>query len=189
MQSKPADIREKIVEGQLRKWYQQVVLYEQPFRDTDQTVGQLITDAIARIGENIRVRRFDALPARGGAVTDGPTRGRRQRSARDARRYHRILLKLSGEALHGVAHVRRRPGRSASSSPTRSRQVQAAGVEVAIVVGGGNIFRGLAAAARGMERATGDYMGMLATVMNAPRAPGRLEKAGVPDPGHVAPSA
>ena len=56
--TKPEDIREKIVEGQLRKWYQQVVLYEQPFRDTDQTVGQLITDAIAKIGENIRVRRF-----------------------------------------------------------------------------------------------------------------------------------
>jgi elongation factor Ts len=56
--SKPEAIREKIVEGQLRKWHQQVVLYEQPFRDTDQTVGQLITDAIAKIGENIRVRRF-----------------------------------------------------------------------------------------------------------------------------------
>ena len=55
---KPADIREKIVDGQLKKWYSQVVLYEQPFRDTDQTVGQLITDAVARIGENIRVRRF-----------------------------------------------------------------------------------------------------------------------------------
>jgi elongation factor Ts len=56
--SKPEAIREKIVEGQLRKWHQQVVLYEQPFRDTDQTVGQLIVDAIAKIGENIRVRRF-----------------------------------------------------------------------------------------------------------------------------------
>lgn len=56
--SKPEAIRGKIVEGQLRKWHQQVVLYEQPFRDTDQTVGQLITDAIAKIGENIRVRRF-----------------------------------------------------------------------------------------------------------------------------------
>ena len=56
--SKPEAIREKIVEGQLRKWHQQVVLYEQPFRDTDQTVGQLIIDAIAKIGENIRVRRF-----------------------------------------------------------------------------------------------------------------------------------
>ncbi len=56
--SKPEAIREKITEGQLRKWHQQVVLYEQPFRDTDQTVGQLVTEAIAKIGENIRVRRF-----------------------------------------------------------------------------------------------------------------------------------
>jgi elongation factor Ts len=55
---KPEEIREKIVEGQLRKWYQQVVLYEQPFRDSEVTVGQLVTDAIAKIGENIRVRRF-----------------------------------------------------------------------------------------------------------------------------------
>ncbi|MBA3308297.1 MAG: translation elongation factor Ts [Chloroflexi bacterium] len=56
--AKPAEIQQKIVDGQLRKWQQQIVLYEQPFRDTDQTVGQLITDAVARIGENIRVRRF-----------------------------------------------------------------------------------------------------------------------------------
>ncbi|MFO1541581.1 MAG: translation elongation factor Ts, partial [Chloroflexota bacterium] len=55
---KPAEIREKIVEGQLKKWYSQVVLYEQPFRDSEQTVGQLVTEAIAKIGENIRVRRF-----------------------------------------------------------------------------------------------------------------------------------
>jgi len=58
VQAKPEAIRDKIVEGQLRKWHQQVVLYEQPFRDSDQTVGQLVTDAIATIGENIRVRRF-----------------------------------------------------------------------------------------------------------------------------------
>jgi elongation factor Ts len=58
VQAKPEEIRSRIAEGQLRKWQQQVVLYEQPFRDSDQTVGQLITDAIARIGENIRVRRF-----------------------------------------------------------------------------------------------------------------------------------
>ena len=56
---KPENVREQIVEGQLRKWYQSVVLYEQNFRDTDQKVGDLITDAIARIGENIRVRRFN----------------------------------------------------------------------------------------------------------------------------------
>ena len=58
VQSKPENVRGQIVEGQLRKWYASVVLYEQPFRDSDQTVGQLITDAVARIGENIRVRRF-----------------------------------------------------------------------------------------------------------------------------------
>jgi elongation factor Ts len=57
-QAKPETIRAQIVEGQLRKWYQQVVLYEQPFQDTEQTVGELIRDAIGTIGENIRVRRF-----------------------------------------------------------------------------------------------------------------------------------
>ena len=57
-QRKPEHVRAQIVEGQLRKWYSLVVLTEQPFRDTDMTVGQLLTDAIARIGENIRVRRF-----------------------------------------------------------------------------------------------------------------------------------
>lgn len=58
VQKKPEHIRGQIVEGQLKKWYAQVVLTEQPFRDTDITVGQLITDSIATIGENIRVRRF-----------------------------------------------------------------------------------------------------------------------------------
>ena len=58
LQKKPATIQAQIVDGQLKKWYQQVVLTEQPFRDTDQTVGELITSAIATIGENIKVRRF-----------------------------------------------------------------------------------------------------------------------------------
>jgi elongation factor Ts len=60
VQAKPEGVRGQIVDGKLRKWYQGVggVLYEQPFRDSDQTVGELVTDAIARIGENIRVRRF-----------------------------------------------------------------------------------------------------------------------------------
>jgi elongation factor Ts len=58
VQAKPEQIRPQIIEGQLRKWYQQVVLYEQPYRDTDQTVGDLINENIATIGENIRVRRF-----------------------------------------------------------------------------------------------------------------------------------
>jgi elongation factor Ts len=57
-QAKPESVREKIVDGQLRKWYEQVVLLEQPYRDTEINVKQLITDAIATIGENIVVRRF-----------------------------------------------------------------------------------------------------------------------------------
>ena len=58
VQKKPEAIRAQIVDGQLKKWYQQVVLTEQPYRDTDQTIGELITSAIATIGENIKVRRF-----------------------------------------------------------------------------------------------------------------------------------
>ena len=58
VQKKPESIRGQIVEGQLKKWYSQVCLYEQPFRDEDRTVRELITDRIATIGENIRVRRF-----------------------------------------------------------------------------------------------------------------------------------
>ena len=58
VQSKPEAIREKIVEGQLNKWYKEVCLLEQPFRDEDRTVRDLVTDQISTIGENIRVRRF-----------------------------------------------------------------------------------------------------------------------------------
>ena len=58
VQGKPAEIQERIVEGQLKKWYQEVALYEQPFRDEDRAVKDLITEAISKIGENIRVRRF-----------------------------------------------------------------------------------------------------------------------------------
>ena len=58
IQKKPENIRPQIVEGQLKKWYSQVVLYEQPFRDEERTVRELVNERIATIGENIRVRRF-----------------------------------------------------------------------------------------------------------------------------------
>ena len=67
VQKKPEAIRAQIVEGQLKKWYSQVCLVEQPYRDTEMTVGQLITDAIATIGENIRVSRFVRYELGGGA--------------------------------------------------------------------------------------------------------------------------
>jgi uridylate kinase len=93
--------------------------------------------------------------------------------------YHRVLLKLSGEALMGDREYGTDPDR-VQAIAQEVAAVHARGVQVAIVVGGGNIYRGLAAAAKGMDRATGDYMGMLATVLNALALQDALEKVGVP---------
>ncbi len=92
--------------------------------------------------------------------------------------YKRVLLKLSGEALIGDAGY----GIDPEVLVTLARQIKTVrdgGVEIAIVVGGGNIFRGLAAASKGMDRAQGDYIGMLATVMNALALQEALERMGV----------
>ena len=91
--------------------------------------------------------------------------------------FKRILLKLSGEALMGDLPYGADPARIASIAE-QVKTVADRGVEVAIVVGGGNIYRGLAGAAAGMDRATGDYMGMLATVLNALALQDALEKTG-----------
>ena len=98
--------------------------------------------------------------------------------AEPAPAYKRILLKLSGEALMGEKQYGIDPAVTAQIARD-VMEVQALGVETAIVIGGGNIFRGLAANARGMDRATGDYMGMLATVINALALQDALEQAGV----------
>jgi uridylate kinase len=106
-------------------------------------------------------------------ATRSPSKKRR------AVRYSRIVLKISGEALLG----RRSYGVDPETCVFIARQlreVKDAGVAIAVVVGGGNIFRGLAASAAGMDRATGDYIGMLATVMNSLALQDALEKLGVP---------
>ena len=93
-------------------------------------------------------------------------------------KYQRILLKLSGEALGGQTGT----GIDADSVTDMARQIREVrelGVEVVVVIGGGNIFRGLQGSERGIERATGDYMGMLATVINALALQDALEKQGV----------
>ena len=93
-------------------------------------------------------------------------------------RYQRILLKLSGEALVGE-------GKYGISPPTLKRiaaevkEIVTAGVQLSIVIGGGNIFRGVAGSTEGMDRANADYMGMLATVINAMALQDALEKSGV----------
>ena len=101
------------------------------------------------------------------------------RDAGSRPRYGRILLKLSGEALLGDRQYGVDPQVCARIAE-QVAAVRARGVEVGIVVGGGNIFRGLSAAARGMDRATGDYIGMLATVMNGLALQDAIEKTGVP---------
>ncbi len=93
-------------------------------------------------------------------------------------KYKRILLKLSGESLmgnkqFGIDHDR------LSEYAAAIKEVAALGVEIAIVIGGGNIFRGIQAAEGGMDRVQGDYMGMLATVINSMALQSSLEKAGV----------
>jgi uridylate kinase len=91
--------------------------------------------------------------------------------------FQRVLLKLSGEALMGDLEYGADPDRIAGIAAAIKR-VADSGVEFGVVVGGGNIYRGLAGAAAGMDRATGDYMGMLATVLNALALQDALEKLG-----------
>ncbi len=93
-------------------------------------------------------------------------------------KYRRILLKLSGEALTNSGGFGINP-EILSSISDELKEVRDLGVEVAVIVGGGNFFRGLAASAKGMDRTTADYIGMLATVMNSLALQDALEKRGV----------
>ena len=105
-------------------------------------------------------------------MADGETTG-------TAQKYSRVLLKISGESLMG----QRAYGidtEMVASVAKEVKDVVTGGVEVCLVIGGGNIFRGVSGAAAGMERATGDYMGMLATVMNALAMQNALEQLEVP---------
>lgn len=94
-------------------------------------------------------------------------------------KYKRILLKLSGEALMGDRQYGIDPKRLAEYA-AEIREIHNSGVQIAIVIGGGNIFRGVAGASNGMDRVQGDYMGMLATVINGMALQGALEDAGMP---------
>ncbi|MFQ5773199.1 MAG: UMP kinase [Kiloniellaceae bacterium] len=92
--------------------------------------------------------------------------------------YKRVLLKISGEALMGAHDYGLDPD-AVQRTAGDVRQVHRMGVQICLVIGGGNIFRGLSGTAAGMERATADYMGMLATVINALAVQSALEKLGV----------
>ncbi len=93
-------------------------------------------------------------------------------------KYKRVLLKLSGEALQGKGHYGIDP-RVVDSIALQLKEIKSLGVELAVVIGGGNIFRGLEAASSGMDRSAADYMGMLATVINGMALQDSLERKGV----------
>ncbi len=93
-------------------------------------------------------------------------------------KYKRVLLKLSGEALTNTGGFGIDP-LILSSIARQVKEIKGFGVEVAVIVGGGNFFRGLAASAKGMDRATADYIGMIATVMNSLALQDAMEKEGV----------
>jgi uridylate kinase len=149
--------------------------------DPDMSSG----DHLAHFERLAEAAGLDGLPFRAGRTTDrlpgpppGPTADQPW-PARQGQRYHRVMLKLSGEALMGDASYGIDPA-TVFAMAAQIRAVAATGVQMAIVVGGGNIWRGLAASTKGMDRASADYMGMLATVLNALALQDALEKSGVP---------
>ena len=212
---KPPQVVEKIVEGKMSKFYEEVCLLEQPFiRDQTVSIGQLVATKIGKLGENIAVRRFarfkvgevGATIAVTKPETEEPNKEFRVASfgapflmysraegigrlvtAAGSRRYKtmmptpvfkRILLKLSGEALaanqgFGVDPLR------IHEIAAELADVHSLGIQIAIVVGGGNFFRGVAEQAREMDRVSADHMGMLATVINALALQDALEKQGI----------
>ena len=95
------------------------------------------------------------------------------------RKFKRVILKLSGEALAGEKGYGIDP-KTVDAIAAQIQAVRESGLDVAVVNGGGNIWRGLAGASKGMDRATADYMGMLATVINSLALQDALENRGVP---------
>jgi uridylate kinase len=94
-------------------------------------------------------------------------------------KYHRIVLKLSGEVLRGTKGRESIDNETLEKICEQVKEIHALGVQICLVIGGGNIFRGLQGAKQGVDRTTGDYMGMLATVINGLALMDRLEKIGV----------
>ena len=186
----------RIVEGSIKKFKDEFVLMNQPYiRDESITIQELLNQKIAAIGENIIIRRFQRWAL--GETTD---RFRRrivlikdqpqgwsflnfQEAIMETLKYHRILLKLSGEALAGEGGTGI-DATQAADIARRVKEVRELGVDVAIVIGAGNLWRGRIGQEMGMDQATADYMGMLATVMNALGLMDALEHQGRNDPRH-----
>ena len=180
VQSKPEQAREKIVEGMLSKRFFAAkggALLDQAFiHDTGKNVGQALAEAGIEVVDFVRASVTEQ--ARCGCQPRGERGGRFV-----ARRGGSGIFPRPAEALGRGAPG---PKEYGIDLPTVERiaaeiaEVNAAGVEIAVVVGAGNIYRGMAAAAEGMDRATADYVGMLSTLHNALALDDRLEGLGVP---------
>ena len=176
--SKPEAAREKIVDGMLGKRFFAAspggVLVDQAWiHDQSTSVGAALAER-RRDAEGLQAglgRRLVSATGRrcGAAVAAGA-----------ASPFRRVLLKLSGESLMGDREYGVDP-KTVSAIAREVVEVRRGGTELAIVVGGGNFYRGMAAAADGMDRATADYAGMLATLLNALALQDALEKLGVAD--------
>ena len=163
-EGKPEAIRGKIVDGKVKKFVAERTLLEQPFvKDETKTIGQLVKEVSGKLGEAIVVRRFARFKVGEDLM---------------ALAYPRALLKLSGEALAGEKGVGL-DYRVIEALADEIKAVHATGVQLSLVVGGGNIVRGTAASREGLDRVSADYMGMLATVINALALQDVLEKTGV----------
>eukprot|EP01038_Epipyxis_sp_PR26KG_P011725 gene11725-15692_t len=193
---KSDDVIARMIEGRIRKFYEEVVLLQQPFvMNPDQTVAAFVAETAKAAGISAEVTGFamfklgdgvekkeDDFAAEVAALSGLSKAGRRSQMNEVAnpkdQKPRRILLKISGEALMGDGQF----GIDQETCLGFARDVKAArdsGIELCLVIGGGNIFRGISGAAKGMERATADYMGMLATVINALALQGALESIGV----------
>ena len=194
---KPENVIEKMVEGRMRKFYEEQVLLSQTFViDMETQVGKVLENASKELGAKVQIKSFLQVPGGRGHRQAGDGLRRRGESHRRRAlnkdiptspgalmsvplRYRRVLLKVSGEALMGtqsygidVAVLERIAG--------DIKDAVDAGAQICLVIGGGNIFRGLSGVAAGIDRATADYMGMLATIMNAIAMQAALERLGLP---------
>ena len=183
---KPEHIRPKIAEGKLKAWMNDVVLLNQPHVNTDKYEGKTIERAAREpLGHDGRERRDPPLRRFAVGVRPRPSGSVWESLALRARSpeyprclFKRVLIKLSGEALMGPLDYGTDPA-TVGSIADQLKAVHDRGVEIAVVLGAGNIYRGLSSAAEGMDRATADYMGMLAIVLNALTLQDALEKRGV----------
>ena len=170
---KPDNIVEKILEGKVNKYFEQICLLEQPFvKDTDMTIEALLKAKIAEIGGEYSGKNVLS-------VISWARRRNLSSSSKSDLAYKRVLLKLSGEALKGSQQY----GVDLRVVENLARQIKRVvdlGVQLALVVGGGNIFRGVNVVnSSSLDRVTGDYMGMMATVINGLALQNVLEHNGV----------